>query len=349
MSDPAASLAPGLYPHPFSRAYWRDAAKELKSTRMLCLAALMTALRVALKSLAIPIAPPTLYLYPSAFINALGASLYGPVVALLAAAVSDTLGALLFPTGVYFFPFIFTEMAGSLIFALFFYRAPKSPVRILLARFSVSFWVNIVLQSPIMLWYYRVILGKSYALFDLPRICKNLVLFPLESLFLMFLFGLLDPITYRLRFSYDPPKPLRPTRRALALLLALFLAGSAATAGYYVYDFNTRNHTNDFTGSAREDFNRSLYSALLSEDAYADACGDLVLVNTIYTRVGSETRTVTFTAYTLAEGESALPEDAWGLLNSAAARRAELQPLGKYTVTMEKNSPALLSSPAPAA
>ena len=37
-----------LYPHPFSRAYWRDAAAELKSTKMLVITALLIALRVAL-------------------------------------------------------------------------------------------------------------------------------------------------------------------------------------------------------------------------------------------------------------------------------------------------------------
>ena len=45
-----------LYATPFSKEYWRDAAAELRDTRMLVFAALMIALRVALKSLGIPIA-----------------------------------------------------------------------------------------------------------------------------------------------------------------------------------------------------------------------------------------------------------------------------------------------------
>ena len=35
-----------LYPHPFSKAYWHDAAAELKDTRMLVVTALMVALRI---------------------------------------------------------------------------------------------------------------------------------------------------------------------------------------------------------------------------------------------------------------------------------------------------------------
>ena len=49
-----------LYPHPFSAAYWRDAAAELKDVKMLVITALLIALRVALKPLAIPIGGPQL-------------------------------------------------------------------------------------------------------------------------------------------------------------------------------------------------------------------------------------------------------------------------------------------------
>ena len=103
---------PRLFKHPFSRAYWKQAASELKDTRMLIFAALMVALRVALKSLTISIAP-NLQISVGFFVNAFGAMVYGPVMALLGAAISDTLGCILFPTGPYFFPFIFVEMAGS--------------------------------------------------------------------------------------------------------------------------------------------------------------------------------------------------------------------------------------------
>ena len=46
-----------LYAHPFSRNYWRDAAAELKDTRMLVITALLVALRIALKPFAIPVGP----------------------------------------------------------------------------------------------------------------------------------------------------------------------------------------------------------------------------------------------------------------------------------------------------
>ena len=45
-----------LFPHPFSKAYWLQAASEFKKQRVLIFAALMIALRVVLKSMGIPIA-----------------------------------------------------------------------------------------------------------------------------------------------------------------------------------------------------------------------------------------------------------------------------------------------------
>ena len=83
-----------LYKTPFSKAYWRDAAAELRDTRMLVFAALMIALRVALKMVYIPLAP-NLKINTAFIANALGAMVFGPVMATCAAIISDLLGVLL--------------------------------------------------------------------------------------------------------------------------------------------------------------------------------------------------------------------------------------------------------------
>lgn len=41
--------------------------------------------------------------------------------------------------------------------------------------------------------YYKLLLGKSYAIFHLPRIIKNLVLFPLESVLLILFLAAVMP------------------------------------------------------------------------------------------------------------------------------------------------------------
>ena len=88
-----------LYAHPFSKAYWRDAAAELKDTHMLVFAALMIALRLVVKQISIPITP-VLRINVAFFVNALGAMVFGPVFAIICAAITDVLGFLIRPEGV---------------------------------------------------------------------------------------------------------------------------------------------------------------------------------------------------------------------------------------------------------
>ena len=145
-----------LYSTPFSKAYWKDAASEMKSTKMLIVTALMTALRIALKPLAIPVGP-SLNIQTAMLATALGAMIFGPVVAIPAAIVSDTIGFLVWPTGDYFLPFVLTEIASTVIYALFLYRAKISPTRVMLSRFFICFLVNVVLQQAIYAWYYAYI------------------------------------------------------------------------------------------------------------------------------------------------------------------------------------------------
>ena len=287
MAAEKKALAPGLYASPFSKAYWRDAARELGKVRMLAVAAILIAVRVALKSVAIPIAPPTLMINLGFFVNALGAMIFGPVVAL------------------------FTEIAGSLIFALFLYRAPLTNLRVTLSRFCVSFFVNIVIQTPIMLLYYQMVLGKSYAIFDLPRICKNLVLFPIESLLLILFLNVITPLTYRMKLTYEPPKKLKITGRLVAFLLALLIVGSCATAGYAWYDYNTRNHATSLESDERAALNHKLADYLGVDD------NTLVLVNVVTKTAFHDEETVTFTTYTIT-GEVDDPAVLWTLKNSVA-------------------------------
>ena len=223
-----------LYDTPFSKEYWVQAASEFKNLRVLIFAALMIALRVALKSLSIPIAA-NLRINIAFFINAYGAMVFGPVVAIAAAAVSDTLGCLLFPSGPYFFPFVLTEIAGSLIFALFLYRTKITTLKVTLSRFCIDFFVNIVLNTPIMMLYYQMILGRNYAIFDLMRIVKNLVMFPIESVLLVLFLRVVVPPTRKLGYFVSDIEDLRFTRKSVIALSVLSAAGIAAVALYVAF------------------------------------------------------------------------------------------------------------------
>ena len=213
---------------PFSRAYWHAATSELKNVRMWVFAALITAIRIALKSVRIPIME-NLYITAGFLPNALGSMIYGPVLAILSAIISDTLGALLFPVGAYFPPFALVEISGSLIFALFLYRAPISVFRVAASKFSVNLICNILL-TPIFL---AMMQGKAAVLTSLPRIAKNVLLFPLEAVMLTLLLDAMLPALKSLHLIPPGQARLTLTRRHFVMLGLLLVIAAASVYLYY--------------------------------------------------------------------------------------------------------------------
>ncbi len=284
-----------LFKTPFSRDYWRTAAQELKNPRILVFAALMIALRVALKPVGFNLGPG-MQINTAFVINALGAMTFGPVVAMLAAAVSDTLGCLLFPTGPYFFPFIFIEIAGSLIFALFLYRTKVTPTRVILSRFCIDFFVNILLNAPIMALYYHLVMGKSYAMFQIPHIIKNLCMFPVESFFLTLFLALMLPILYRSNLIADSGEELRFNRKHAAIIVSLFLVAASCVVGYFIYDYNTANHAPrmDHKPAVMAAYNEGLTAEADRQNLLQD--GQIIIMNKVYKHFRGDT-TVLFNVY----------------------------------------------------
>lgn len=264
-----------LYKTPFSRAYWQDAAAELKDTKMLVFAALMIALRVALKLVAIPLAP-NLKINTAFVVNALGAMVFGPVVAAVSAVVSDFLGVLI--TGdVYFLPMVLLEISGSVIFALFLYRTKVTPTRVILSRFCICLFVNVFLQTPLMMLYYKYMMGGASYVLTVPKIIKNLFMFPIESVVLTIFLAFMQPILYRMKLTYGPdpkgetppcelkPKALFSTRQ-IALLGILFVFGCGCVTGYLFYHYDTTSLTTGYSTQERIEKNQ-LMQSLLSEEA----------------------------------------------------------------------------------
>ncbi len=223
-----------LFKTPLSGAYWLLAVKEFSSVRMLVIAAMLTALRIAMKAIEIPIAP-NLNITFGFLVNSVGSMIYGPVVAIIASIVSDTLGAILFSKGTYFFPFVFVEIAGGLVFALFYYRAKITTLRIILGRFFVTLICNIIMNPIIMYYYYELVLGKAYTLYTLPRIIKNLVLFPAESVVLIILFNALLPVTNRMGLTFTGKTKLAFAKKDIVILIVMTAASAAFIAGWLLY------------------------------------------------------------------------------------------------------------------
>lgn len=349
--------APELYAHPFSKAYWKQAASEFKKTKVLIFAALMIALRVVLKMVSIPVGPD-LRINTAFFINAYGAAVFGPVVAIVAAAISDTLGCLLFPTGVYFFPFVFIEIAGSLVFALCFYRAKISSARVMLSRFLIDFGVNIVLNTPVMVLYYKVVMGKYYAIVDLPRIAKNLCMFPIESILLILFFRLVIPPTKHLGFMHGDVEKLRFTKKNITLLITLFVVGVAAVFGYSVYSYNNTSLSAGYSPAERLEKNVSMQQYVLEDNpSLADATVVTVIESAI-PKFADPNVTYSVAVYTVNEAElasniaEAKEKDAnstYGMdtLNGYSKSKAKaddaLESAGYATIVLNKKTGELVS------
>ena len=264
----ANTKSTALYSHPFSAAYWRDAAAELKDTRMLAITALMIALRIVLKPLAIPLGPQ-LSIQTAMLATALGAMIYGPVVAIPAAMMSDTIGFMIFPTGDYFLPFMLTEIASTMIYALFLYRAKATPTRVMLSRFCICFLVNVVLQQFIYAWWYIYVGNPEEAketvlgIMTLTRILKNLAMFPIESVVLTLFLKLLMPITKRMKLTYGSEEDMAFGKKQIIVLICLFLVGVITATGYLAHRYSTSSRSADYKSEQRVEMNHTMAEVVL--------------------------------------------------------------------------------------
>lgn len=220
----------------FSKAYWQEAARNFSRVKMLVFAALICALRIAVKSARVPIIPGTLYLTLDAYVNAIGSLVYGPLVGLAVGAISDTIGAFLFPSGPYFFPFIVVEMSSSFIFALFFWKRRIGAPRTILAKFTVSFICNIVLNSLLIKWSYSYFAtGQTYSLINGVRIVKNLILIPLEGTLIVVILNAFLPALRQMRFVEEGQEGLKMRKRDIVLVVILTVVSVALVLFYFFF------------------------------------------------------------------------------------------------------------------
>lgn len=334
-----------LYKTPFSKAYWRDAAAELRDTRMLVFAALMIALRVALKMVYIPLAP-NLKINTAFIANALGAMVFGPVVATCAAIISDLLGVLLSGEP-YFLPFVLTEIAGSLIFALFLYRARLTPTRVMLSRFCICLFVNILLQTPLMMLYYKFYMGGAVYVLTVPHILKNLFMFPLESVVLTMFLALMQPITYRMHLTYNAEASLRFEKKQLALLGILFVFGCGCVVGYLGYYYENTSLSASYTTAERVEKNTRMQDILTEQTGGGANTPTVAIIESAKKQFLGKDITYTVAYY-------AVDEDAYAasggdlnelrkLKKSAAAKSEDLQRLGTAVIVCNEDTGELIS------
>lgn len=334
-----------LYPSPFSKAYWKDAALELTNTRVLVFAALMIAMRCALKFVSIPLAP-NLKIGVGFLVNALGAMVYGPVVAAICGGITDVLGFIMKPDGIYFIPFILTEMAGGFVFALFFYRSRITPTRVILSRFCICLFVNILLQTPIMMWYYELYMGgKVYSLTTM-GILKNLFMFPIESLVLTFFLSMLLPITNRLGLTYtgsDVKEAMKFTKKQIVLLVVLFAVGVGAVGTYLPYYYNNTSLSASYEKDERIERNKAMQAMVMTEDDALSEETTFTVVESAKKKFLGKNITYEVAVYEGSENAVATADTIWAMSKSKAAACEYLTKLYTATVVAAEKDDTVIS------
>ena len=305
---PRVQRSAAVYAHPFSRAYWRDAAAELKDTRMLVITALLVALRIALKPFAIPLGPQ-MYIQTPMLATALGSMIFGPVMAIPAAIVSDTIGFIIHPTGEYFLPFVLTEIASTVIYALCLYRSKATPTRVMLARFLICSLVNVVLQQLIYGWYYLFIGNPQSAVDSImgimttSRIFKNLFFFPIETVILTLFLKVLIPVTNRMKLTFCPDADMRFTKRQMAALVCLLVLGAGSAVGYLSYRYNGTSRSADYTAEERLEANMTMTDTVLLHTSQWDDETVVCIVDSAYRPLFGKETDYTVSVYVL-DGEA---------------------------------------------
>lgn len=153
----------------------KDSAKEIKKVSSICGCAMFTAIDIILKAVRIDFSA-FLSIGFSSLAVAVSALYYGPILTGLAGVIADTLGYLIHPNGPYFPGFAISAFVTGLIYGCFFYKQEDiSWKRVILARLSITIVINLILTP---LW-----LNMMYGtlLFAVPRIIKNIVMFPLDA------------------------------------------------------------------------------------------------------------------------------------------------------------------------
>lgn len=273
---------------------------------MLVITALMIALRVVLKPLAIPLGPQ-LSIQTAMLATALGAMIYGPVMAIPAAIVSDTIGFMIYPTGEYFLPFVLTEIASTFFYAIFLYRAKVNPTRVMLSRFCICFLVNVVLQQIIYAWWYAYIGNPESAkesilgIMTLTRIFKNLAMFPVESVVLTLFLKFLVPVTNRMKLTYGEESNLNFTKKQVITLICLTLVGVLTAVGYLGYRYSNTSRSADYTDDQRVEANHEMAELVLERTEDWDDETVVCIVDSAYRGLFETETAYTVSVYVLDE------------------------------------------------
>ena len=114
---------------------------------------------------------------------ALAAMMFGPIWAMFTAALGDFVGSMIFPVGPFFPGFTLTAALTGLIFGLCLYNKRGSKLRPIIAAALNCLLVTLIANTALIAY----ISGNDYSVLFTARIVQFLVMFPVQSLVLLWL------------------------------------------------------------------------------------------------------------------------------------------------------------------
>lgn len=153
--------------------YISNAKQELHNIRSLSGASILVTLNAIISYFRIQVSNILEISFASIMVGVCG-FLYGPILTGIAGIVADIIKFITRSTGSFFPGFTLNEFLLGFIYGCFFYKKEITLKRVILARITIVILINLIL-TPIWL---NILYGSS--LLEIPRIIKNIVLFPVD-------------------------------------------------------------------------------------------------------------------------------------------------------------------------
>lgn len=162
-------------------------SSELKQVRTVTVCAMLASLAMVLVNFRINLSD-SMRIGLSGIPNQIVAYLFGPVVSGLFSGALDIIKYMIRPVGAFFPGLTLVTMLAGLIYGCFFYRRPLSLVRVFTAHFVVCLVCNVILNT----FCLSILNGAPFWLMLPPRIIKNVIMWPIDSMLFFYAAKLLE-------------------------------------------------------------------------------------------------------------------------------------------------------------
>ncbi len=152
--------------------------KELRNTKTLTLAAMLTAIGIVLSFFKIPVNQLITIGFGSLPLSVSG-MLLGPAVSGVVGALMDVGGYFVKPTGPFFPGFTISGIVSGVIYGLMFYNKKITFGRVLVTQIILTIVVNIIMNSY---WLNLLYLKDGYLAVIISRLPKEIIMLPIMTI-----------------------------------------------------------------------------------------------------------------------------------------------------------------------